>query len=131
VFPVRYKFCILLTGCICVFRMVLTINSALTGWALYWRRNVFPVRYGLDLYIKLSVLGHYLMPCSSNYNEWPMFSSFCCSVKSKRRFVGPNPGFVLQLRLYETMKWQVDKANVQFRMYRLQVAANQVKKGTS
>jgi hypothetical protein len=27
VFPVRYKFCILPTQCICVFRMVLTINS--------------------------------------------------------------------------------------------------------
>lgn len=67
--------------------------------------------------------------CSSNCNHWSVFSSFCCSVKSRRRFVGPNPGFISQLHLYETMKWQVDKANVQFRMYRLQVAANQVKKG--
>ncbi|XP_023720741.1 dual specificity protein phosphatase MPK-4 isoform X1 [Cryptotermes secundus] len=49
-------------------------------------------------------------------------------VKSRRRFVGPNPGFTSQLHLYETMKWQVDKANVQFRMYRLHVAATQVKK---
>jgi hypothetical protein len=24
---------------------------ALTGWALYWRRNVFPVRYKLGFYI--------------------------------------------------------------------------------
>ncbi|XP_069696399.1 dual specificity protein phosphatase MPK-4 [Periplaneta americana] len=49
-------------------------------------------------------------------------------VKSKRRFVGPNPGFLSQLRLYEVMSWQVDKSNVQFRMYRLQIAADQVKK---
>jgi hypothetical protein len=28
VFPVRYKLCILPTECICVFRMVLTINRA-------------------------------------------------------------------------------------------------------
>jgi hypothetical protein len=59
-----------------------------------------------------------------------MCCQLCCSVRSKRRFVGPNPGFISQLRLYETMKWQVEKANVQFRMYRLQVAANQIKKGT-
>ena len=50
-------------------------------------------------------------------------------VKSKRRFVGPNPGFISQLQLYETMKWQVDRSNIQFRMYRLQIAADQVKKG--
>lgn len=49
-------------------------------------------------------------------------------VKSKRRFVGPNPGFVSQLRLYEVMNWQVDKTNIQFRMYRLQIAADQIKK---
>ncbi|GFG38883.1 hypothetical protein Cfor_02190 [Coptotermes formosanus] len=49
-------------------------------------------------------------------------------LKSKRRFVGPNPGFISQLRLYETMNWQVDKTNIQFRMYRLQIAADQVKK---
>ncbi|KAJ9574386.1 hypothetical protein L9F63_025969, partial [Diploptera punctata] len=49
-------------------------------------------------------------------------------VKSKRRFVGPNPGFIAQLQLYETMKWRVDRNNIQFRMYRLQIAADQVKK---
>ncbi|XP_021937206.1 dual specificity protein phosphatase MPK-4-like isoform X2 [Zootermopsis nevadensis] len=48
-------------------------------------------------------------------------------VKSKRRYVGPNPGFVSQLCLYETMKWRMDKTNIQFRMYRLQIAADQVK----
>jgi hypothetical protein len=26
-------------------------QTALTGWALQWRRKVFPVRYGLDSYI--------------------------------------------------------------------------------
>jgi hypothetical protein len=62
VFPVRYGLYSYIlfryrpTQCICVFRMVFTVNSdcfpkALTGWALQWRRNVFPVRYELDLYI--------------------------------------------------------------------------------
>jgi len=27
------------------------------------------------------------------------------------------------------MNWQVDKTNIQYRMYRLQIAADQVKKG--
>jgi hypothetical protein len=29
------------------------------------------------------------------------------------------------------MNWQVDKTNIQFRMYRLQIAADQIKKGTN
>jgi len=29
------------------------------------------------------------------------------------------------------MNWQVDKTNIQYRMYRLQIAADQVKKGIS
>jgi hypothetical protein len=57
VFPVRYKLCILPTHCICVFRMVLTINSdcfpkehypvgLCSGDVIF-----FPVRYELDLCI--------------------------------------------------------------------------------
>ncbi|XP_067009394.2 dual specificity protein phosphatase MPK-4 [Anabrus simplex] len=49
-------------------------------------------------------------------------------VKERRRFVGPNPGFQSQLRLFELMGFQIDKHNVQFRMFRLQIAADQVKK---
>ncbi|KAH0952570.1 hypothetical protein HN011_003617 [Eciton burchellii] len=49
-------------------------------------------------------------------------------VKSKRRFVAPNPGFVAQLRLYEDMNYGVDSTNVQFKMYRLQIAADKVRK---
>jgi hypothetical protein len=45
------KLCILPTECICLFHMVLTMNSylfaqtALTGWSLRRRSNVFSVRY--------------------------------------------------------------------------------------
>ncbi|XP_071560350.1 dual specificity protein phosphatase MPK-4 isoform X1 [Temnothorax nylanderi] len=49
-------------------------------------------------------------------------------VKSKRRFVAPNPGFEAQLRLYENMDYGVDSTNVQFKMYRLQIAADKVRK---
>ncbi|XP_067215230.1 dual specificity protein phosphatase MPK-4 [Linepithema humile] len=49
-------------------------------------------------------------------------------VKSKRRFVAPNPGFVAQLRLYEDMGYGVDSTSVQFKMYRLQIAADKVRK---
>lgn len=49
-------------------------------------------------------------------------------VKSKRRFVGPNPGFMAQLSLYEDMGYGVDSTNVQFKMYRLQIAADKVRK---
>jgi hypothetical protein len=49
----RVELCIVLTECICVFRMVFGSFSctALTDWALYWRHNVFPMRYELNCYI--------------------------------------------------------------------------------
>ena len=49
-------------------------------------------------------------------------------VKSKRRFVGPNPGFIAQLKLYEDMGCSIDSTNIQFKMYRLQIAADMVRK---
>lgn len=50
------------------------------------------------------------------------------AVKAKRRFVSPNPGFMAQLHLYEDMDYGVDNTNVQFKMYRLQIAADKVRK---
>ncbi|XP_043276135.1 dual specificity protein phosphatase MPK-4 [Venturia canescens] len=49
-------------------------------------------------------------------------------VKSKRRFVSPNAGFMAQLKLYEDMGCSIDNTNVQFKMYRLQIAADMVRK---
>ncbi|XP_052133667.1 dual specificity protein phosphatase MPK-4-like [Frankliniella occidentalis] len=57
--------------------------------------------------------------------------SFECAfekVKEKRRFVGPNPGFQSQLRLYYTMGWKLDGTNPQFKLYRLHCAAFHVSK---
>lgn len=50
------------------------------------------------------------------------------TVKEKRRFVSPNAGFLAQLKLYEDMGFTVDCTNVQFKMYRLQIAADKVRK---
>ncbi|RZF40110.1 hypothetical protein LSTR_LSTR002513 [Laodelphax striatellus] len=49
-------------------------------------------------------------------------------VKKQRRFVGPNKGFEAQLKLYERMSYQIDRSNAQFRMYRLAIAADKVRK---
>ncbi|XP_054273104.1 dual specificity protein phosphatase MPK-4 [Macrosteles quadrilineatus] len=49
-------------------------------------------------------------------------------VKSQRRFVGPNAGFQAQLELYERMGYTLDRSNAQYRMYRLKLAADKVKK---
>ncbi|KAK7792218.1 hypothetical protein R5R35_007476 [Gryllus longicercus] len=49
-------------------------------------------------------------------------------VQAQRRFVRPNPGFMDQLRLYQYMGWCVDRHHLQFRMFRLHIAADQVKK---
>ncbi|KOC65958.1 Dual specificity protein phosphatase 12 [Habropoda laboriosa] len=50
------------------------------------------------------------------------------AVREKRRFVGPNAGFLAQLKLYEAMGFGIDNTNVQFKMYRLQIAADKVRK---
>ncbi|XP_058791767.1 dual specificity protein phosphatase MPK-4-like [Phymastichus coffea] len=50
------------------------------------------------------------------------------AVKKKRRFVGPNPGFIAQLKLYEDMDFTLDCTNVQFKMFQLQIAADKVRK---
>ena len=50
------------------------------------------------------------------------------AVKEKRRFVGPNTGFLAQLQLYEDMGFTVDCSNIPFKMYRLQIAADKVRK---
>lgn len=50
-------------------------------------------------------------------------------MKSKRRFVGPNPGFIFQLRLFYKMGWRIDPNNEQYKMHRLKLAADKVRKG--
>ena len=49
-------------------------------------------------------------------------------VKSKRRFVGPNPGFVVQLKLFAKMDYTLDRSNEKFKLYRLKIAADKFKK---
>ncbi|KZC09747.1 PREDICTED: dual specificity protein phosphatase 12 [Dufourea novaeangliae] len=49
-------------------------------------------------------------------------------VKEKRHCVEPNAGFLAQLKLYEEMSFDIDNTNVQFKMYRLQIAADKVRK---
>ncbi|XP_033229283.1 dual specificity protein phosphatase MPK-4-like [Belonocnema kinseyi] len=56
------------------------------------------------------------------------FSKAFEAVKQKRRFVGPNPGFIAQLKLYEHMDFSINNNNIQFKLYRLQVAADNVRK---
>lgn len=59
--------------------------------------------------------------------ELPFIDAFEI-VKKKRKFVGPNPGFLAQLKLYEDMGWTIDSRNIQFKLYRLQIAADKVRK---
>ncbi|KAG7197840.1 hypothetical protein KM043_001652 [Ampulex compressa] len=56
------------------------------------------------------------------------FSDAFDAVKAKRRFIGPNAGFLAQLKLYEEMDFGIDNTNIQFKMYRLQIAGNKVRK---
>lgn len=58
--------------------------------------------------------------------------NFCSiyRVKSKRRFIGPNPGFVQQLRLFYKMGWKIDIQHEQYKTYRLRLAADKVRKGS-
>lgn len=51
------------------------------------------------------------------------------SVKSKRRFVQPNNGFIVQLRLFHKMNWKIDSHHEKYKLYRLRMAADKVRKG--
>ncbi|XP_063708938.1 dual specificity protein phosphatase MPK-4 [Culicoides brevitarsis] len=48
-------------------------------------------------------------------------------VKSKRKLVGPNPGFIQQLRLFHRMGFQIDKNDEKYKIYRLRIAAESIK----
>ncbi|XP_034194324.1 dual specificity protein phosphatase MPK-4 [Osmia lignaria lignaria] len=56
------------------------------------------------------------------------FSDSFEEVKGKRRFVEPNAGFLAQLKLYEEMGFGIDNTSVHFKMYKLQIAADKVRK---
>jgi len=49
-------------------------------------------------------------------------------VKVKNAAALPNIGFQAQLNLYETLGWKIDKNNMQFKLFRLKIAARKVKK---
>ncbi|XP_055636547.1 dual specificity protein phosphatase MPK-4 [Toxorhynchites rutilus septentrionalis] len=49
-------------------------------------------------------------------------------VKSKRRFVMPNPGFINQLKLFGIMNYRIDPLNEKYKLFRLKLAADNVRK---
>lgn len=49
-------------------------------------------------------------------------------VKTKRRFVGPNSGFISQLKLFYKMGCKIDKDHPKYKQYRLRLAADCMKK---
>ncbi|XP_053695320.1 dual specificity protein phosphatase MPK-4 [Sabethes cyaneus] len=49
-------------------------------------------------------------------------------VKSKRRFVMPNPGFINQLKLFYLMNYRIDPLNEKYKLFRLKLAADNVRK---
>ena len=50
-------------------------------------------------------------------------------VKQRRRFVQPNAGFVAQLKLYGRMGCTIDNKYQKYKLYRLRLAGEQVRKG--
>lgn len=49
-------------------------------------------------------------------------------VKSKRKFVQPNNGFVRQLKLFHRMNYKIDESYLKYKIYRLKSVGNQVAK---
>ena len=49
-------------------------------------------------------------------------------IKSRRKCVGPNSGFLSQLVLYENMNWVIDKENFQYKLFILDKAKTFVRK---
>lgn len=61
--------------------------------------------------------------------KYVLIISMFCRVKSKNAAALPNVGFQAQLSLYETLGWKINKSNMQFKLFRLKIAARKVKKG--
>lgn len=49
-------------------------------------------------------------------------------VKSKRRFVQPNAGFVAQLKLFRRMGYKIDPSYQRYKMHRLRLAGEQMRR---
>lgn len=50
-------------------------------------------------------------------------------VKSKRRFVGPNLGFVAQLKLFGHMGYSINSDDPRYKQFRLKLAGQKLKEG--
>ena len=49
-------------------------------------------------------------------------------IKAKRDCINPHEGFRSQLRLYEAMDYHLDPSNVQFKMFKLKLASERMRK---
>ena len=49
-------------------------------------------------------------------------------MKGKRECINPHDGFLAQLKLYEQMEYDLDPSNVQFKMFKLRLAAERMRK---
>lgn len=52
-------------------------------------------------------------------------------VKSKRRFIGPNVGFVAQLKLFGHMGYRLNRDDPRFKQFRLKMAGQKLKQGNN
>ncbi|ENN72704.1 hypothetical protein YQE_10642, partial [Dendroctonus ponderosae] len=48
-------------------------------------------------------------------------------VKAKRKVVHPNDGFVAQLKLYKDMEWTINRNNMKYKLFQLNLAGSQVR----
>ncbi len=49
-------------------------------------------------------------------------------VRAKRECINPHDGFLAQLKLYESMEYHLDPSNVQFKMFKLHLAGERMRK---
>lgn len=56
------------------------------------------------------------------------FEQALARVKAKRECVNPHQGFLAQLKLYESMDYHLDPSNVQFKMFKLRLASERMRK---
>lgn len=68
------------------------------------------------------IMAHIMKKYSITYHE--AFER----VKAKRSIVYPNQGFVYQLKLYRKMGYTIDLTNMHYKVYRLNLAADRVRK---
>lgn len=82
------------------------------------------------IYLLSFTIIFFFLRISVHYHHHPHCHAYLSNrVKKRRIFVRPNAGFTIQLRLFHKMGWKIDPQHEKYKVYRMRLAADKVRKG--